>query len=1382
AEPLIPAVPRDGELPMSSGQQRLWFLEDFEPESADYHSALPVRITGELDADALRAAVSSLVTRHDSLRTTFEVRDGRGVQVVHDELDPGWSAVEADSEATARALVRAEMARPYDLKGGPLVRVLLVRMARDEHICVIGMHHIVTDGWSMGVIARELGELYTAHTQGLPAGLPDVSAQYPDFAAWQRGRLESGGLLDSQLDWWSEQLKGIAPLDLPTDRPRPNVRSSAGAVYDFELSAETLAGLKELARERGATLFMALTAAVKAVFARWSGQEDIAVGTSSAARGHEELEQLVGFLVNNVVLRTQIETQLSFAQLTARVKDTVLDAFAHDDIPFDKLVEVVQPERDPSRTALVQAMVVLQNAPADALTLPGATTSPYPLDREASLFDLTLEFEERDGRLLGLVEYSTELFDEHTIARMTGHLGVLLAGAIAEPDRPVGGLQLLTDDEYRRIVGEWNETELPPGDGALIHERLAEQAIRTPDAVALVAEDATLTHRELDERANQQAHHLVSLGAGPGSLVGLSVERGSAMAVGLLGILKAGAAYVPLDPAFPADRIAYMLEDSGAGIVVAQATVHDRLPTAGIHLVDLDADREAVGRLPVSAPRSAVAADDLAYVIYTSGSTGNPKGVAIEHRNVRHICSAWDEQYGLDALKLRFLSVSSLSVDLFFADLIRSVPFGGALIIASKDVTTEPSALLDLIAETGATGLEIVPSLLNAVLQEVERRGDGFPPLRLISVGSEGWRVEDCRVLLRQIRHDAVVVNAYGGTEATVDSTVFVPTEDALRGSVYVPIGRPLPDTRVYVVDAGMNVAPAGVPGEIWIGGAGIGRGYHGREDLTAERFVPSPFVPGDRIYRTGDRARWLASGDLEFLGRADDQVKIRGFRIELGEVESVLLGHPDVRDAVVMAWQEESGRRRLAAYVVTDGEENISELRTHLSGLLPDYMVPAVFVPLERMPLTPSGKVDRRSLPEPEIQSGRRGTEYTAPRDEIEEILAAVWAGVLGVERVGVHDNFFDLGGDSILSIQVVSRARQAGLRLTSKLLFLHQSIAALAGVVGTTEEPEQTEPVEVSGRVELTPIQRWFLDEHTVNPDHYAMSVHVELASGTDAALLERALQAVVAHHDALRMRYTPEGSEWIQEYGDQPTGVLSVRDLTNREDLEQLLNAAALEAQRALNLSAGALVKGVFFRIDDGMSLRLFLAAHHIVMDGVSWRILLEDLATVYQQIVEGRPVELGAKSSSYKQWSRRLTDHVRSGGLDHEIEHWRALDLDNAPALPADHPSGGNFTAHEQTVEVSLSRHETEALLQRVPSVYRTQVNDVLISALGRTLADWTGADRLVLGLEGHGREELFDDLDLSRTVGWYTTHFPVALELPSGRAWAETIKSVKEQLR
>ncbi|ORT57421.1 non-ribosomal peptide synthetase [Streptomyces sp. CB03238] len=1387
----IPARPRDATPPMSYGQQRLWFMEDFAPGGTDFHMALPLRLSGAVDTEALRSAAGQLVARHEALHTTFDMVEGRGVQVLRPDLAPQWSAVdvsdtpEPDREARVRDLVRSEMGRPYDLRNGPLVRVLLVTLSATDHVCVLGMHHMVSDGWSMGIVAREWGELYAAQVEGRTARLPEMPLHYPDFAAWQREQVEHDGLLDGQVEWWRERLDGLAPLELPTDRPRPAVRTSAGGAHFFDIPQAVHAGIQELGRTHGASLFMVLTAAVKAVFARWSGQEDIALGTSSSGRDRKELEQLVGFFVNTVVLRSHVDAAMSFDALLERVKENALNAFAHADVPFDRLVEALRPERDPSRTPLVQAGIVLHNTPANAAVFPGVETSEYPLDRETAQWDITLDFAERDGALLGMAEYSTDLFDAATVARLCGHLTTLLAAAVADPTRSVAELPMLADSEYRQVVEEWNATRSAPGPAASLHERVAEQAVRTPDAAAVVHENETLTYRELDERTNRLAHLLAARGAGPGTLVGLCVERGVGMAVGLLGILKAGAAYVPLDPGFPADRITYMLQDSGADLVVMEENTRSLLPEAGVATVALDTDRALLAQQPVTAPEVTPAPSDLAYVIYTSGSLGTPKGVAVEHRNVRHICNAWGERYGLAELKLRFLSVSSLSVDLFFADLIRSLPFGGTLIIASREVTTEPSALLDLIERTGATGIEIVPSLMTAVVHEVEQRGGEFPPLRLISVGSEGWRVEDCRDLLRLAGDDTTIVNAYGGTEATVDSTVFTPTLDSLRDEVFVPVGRPLPGTRVYVLDDALRPVPVGVPGEIYIGGEGVSRGYHRRDDLTAERFLTSPFDRTDRLYRTGDRARLLADGNLVFLGRADDQVKIRGFRVELGEVEKALLSHPAVGSAVVAARQDPSGRQRLVAYLVTGREVPVAELRSHLRGLLPDYMVPALFMTLDALPMTPSGKVDKRALPTPEADGARPDAEYVAPRDRTEQILADIWEEVLGVEQVGVHDNFFDFGGDSILSIQVVSKARRSGLGLTSKMLFLHQTVAALAAAaeqVAVASPAIAEGPAE--GAVALTPIQRWFFDAHPEEPDHYAMSIQLELAPDTDGDVLDRALQAVVSHHDALRMRFRREDDGWIQEYGDLvPPGLLDIRDLTSMDPAgqERAAHDAALNAQRSHDLAAGALVKGVLLRLGEDRPSRLFLAVHHLVMDGVSWRIVLTDLSTAYEQIAAGRSVDLGPRSTSFQQWSRRLTDLVRSGGLDHVIEHWAAVRPDTAPALPRDR-DGENLTAHERTVEVWLGAQDTEALLHRVPHVYRTQINDLLVSALGRVLAEWTGQDRIVVGLEGHGREELFDDVDLTRTVGWFTSHFPVALTLPTHGDWGATIKSIKEQLR
>ncbi|MEU6682005.1 amino acid adenylation domain-containing protein [Streptomyces sp. NPDC046832] len=1374
-DPAIPVAPRDGALPMSYGQQRLWFLADFDPGSTEYHTATGLRLTGSLDTEALRSAVQDLTDRHESLRTTFGVVGGRGVQVVHRRLAPEWRTedltglAERPREERLRDLVRAETNRPYDLTAGPLVRVLLVRLAEDEHVCVLGMHHIVTDGWSMGVVTRELGELYTARVEGRAHRLPEITVQYPDFAAWQRGRIEDGGLLDRQLDWWRARLDGIAPLELPTDRPRPPVRSSAGAEYTFRVADGTTAALRELAQRHGATLFMALTAAVKTVFARWSGQEDIAVGTASAGRDHRGTEDLVGFLVDTVVLRSRIDPRMSYGQLLAGVKETVLEAFAHQDVPFERLVDVSGAARDTSRTPLVQAMVVLQNAPAEPVRLPGLRTAAHPVPREAAPFDLTVEFFETGDGLTARVGYGTALFDEATIARFAGHLTTLLRAATAEPDRPLATLPMLTREEYEQVVTGWNGPVAPALTGSF-PELVAASARRRPDAPAVEDTHTVLTYRELDERANRLAHHLVSLGAGPGTFVGLCLERGVDLVVGLLGIMKAGAAYLPLDPGYPADRLAFMLRDSGAGLVVTRTELVRRLPDTGARVVDLAREGDALAALPATAPESGPRPDDLAYVIYTSGSTGTPKGVLVPHRGIGNLASAEIERLEVDE-DSRVLQFASSSFDGAVMEVLMALPAGATLVLPPHGPLVG-EALHTFLRERRITHTLLAPS---AVATMTPRGLDG---LRTLVVGGEAGTGD----LVSRWAPGRRMINAYGPTESTVVATMSAP----LTGGAVPPIGTPLPNTRVRLLDAALQPVPVGVPGELYIAGPHLARGYHGRPGLTAERFTADPYgEPGDRMYRSGDVARWRADGSLEYLGRADDQVKLRGFRIELGEIETALGRHPQVRDAVVVVHRDEAGRGRLVAYLVGDRDLSPGELRSHLSGSLPDYMVPALYVPLAQLPLTPSGKVDRRALPAPDPTTTHTDTDHTPPRNPTEQTLTTLWSDVLGTPRIGIHDNFFDLGGDSILAIQAVSRVRRHGLHLTSRLLFLHQTIASLAPHVTTGEEPSADAPAEVSGRVGLTPIQDWFFAEHTVDPDHYGMSLQVELAPDTDTALLERALRAVVAHHDALRMRFVREDGTWIQEYGDTDAAALrlTVRDVSAVavEEQDAELHEAALVAQRSLDLGSGAVVKGVFFRLGASRPPRLFLAVHHLVMDGVSWRIVLEDLSTAYAQLADGRPADLGGRTSSYQQWADRLTAHVRSGALDHELGHWQETAAAVRP-LPRDGQGDETATTFGRAAvtSVRLDRAATQALLHRVPAAYRTQINDVLLTALGRVLHDWAG-DPVTVALEGHGREELFEDVDLSRTVGWFTTIHPVTLDVPDGD-WGRALKSTKERLR
>ncbi|MEU0398711.1 amino acid adenylation domain-containing protein [Streptomyces sp. NPDC006197] len=1378
----IPSAARDAALPMSHGQQRLWFLEEFDPGSAEYHTSVALRLSGPLDLPALRGALTDLTERHESLRTTFGVVGGQGVQVIHPALEPEWNSTDLSSvpgdlrEDRLRELVRAEAARPYDLQHGPLVRVLLVKTSTDQHVCVLGIHHIVTDGWSTGVITRELGEFYAARLDRRPAELPAPRIQYADFAVWQRTRLTDNALVNRQAEWWQEKLSDLAPLELPTDRPRPSVRSSEGAEVRFEIPVGIAESVRKLAGDRGATLFMVLTAAVKTVLARYSGQEDVTVGTASSGRAHRDLDQLVGFLVNTVVLRSRIDRDLSFAQILDQVRETVLEAFTREDLPFERLVEAVQPERDISRTPLFQTMVVLQNAPAGDLRMPRIEARPYDVEQVAAPFDLSFEFVERGDAVAGRIVYSTALFDGATVERLAQHLTVLLDAAAQDPDVRVGALPMLTDRELHQVVHAWNDTTRPLP-GLTLPELFAEQAALHPDACALSYLGERLTYRELDERANQLAHELVAAGAGPDRLVGLCMERGTQIIVAMLAVLKAGAAYVPLDPAYPAERLTYMREDAGLGLLVTQGHLRDRIEALGegLRVVDVDGDAASVAARPTTCPEPALAADHLAYVIYTSGSTGAPKGVMTSHRAVVRLV----HESGL--MDVRHTDVvpqfASVSFDANTVEVWGTLLKGAQLAIHPPTPPTgaELGAFLE---REGVTVAGLTTGLFHQV---VEDDLAALGRLRLVAVGGDKMSPEHSARLLAA--HPRLrLSNAYGPTEATSVTTAHVIDPQAeLHGAV--PLGRPIGNTRVYVLTEHLLPAPIGVPGELHIAGPGLARGYLGRPGLTAGSFVADPYgKPGERMYRSGDLARWRADGTLEFLGRADGQVKIRGFRIEVGEVESALKQHPAVENAVVVPHRAASGHRRLVAYTASSRRVTAAELRSHLSGLLPDHMMPSVFVVLDKLPLTAQDKVDLRALPEPEFHADRSTVEYVAPRNSAEATLASVWADVLGLERVGVQDNFFDLGGDSILSLQVVSRARQAGLELSSKLLFVHQTIADLAPSVGVlAADGGRGSDEAATGRAELTPIQRMFFEQHPEGPAHYAMSIHVELAHGTDTAVLKRALQAVATHHDALRMRFRPEDEGWIQEYADpsEATVTLTEVDLSalSEDAAEEALHHAALTAQSTFDLASGLLLAGVHAHLGGGRKPSLFLTAHHLVMDGVSWRVVLDDLARAYALIARGEDVDLGARTSSYQDWARRLSEHVRAGGFDSEVPYWTAVET--GVALPRDGRAANSFGSAE-VASVSLDRDETRALLQQLPPVYRTQINDVLLTALARVLKRWASSP-VTIALEGHGREDLFEDVDLARTVGWFTTAFPVSLDVPD-QDWGTALKSVKELLR
>ncbi len=1452
AKPLsITPASREQNLPLSFAQQRLWFFDQLEPDSPTYNETTAFRLTGWLNLAALEQSLGDIVRRHKSLRTNFVALGGQPAQIINDGPRGAWTipVIElqhlppVEREAEARRLASVEVRRPFNLAQGPLLRISLFRLAEAEHVLVLVMHHIITDGWSMEVLFRELALLYEAYTTDLPASLPDLPIQYADFAVWQRQWLQ-GEILERQLAYWRQHLGNHLPtLELPTDRPRPAVQTFRGATPTLRLPQDLSEALQALSQQAGVTLFMTLLAAFKTLLYRYTGQDDIVVGLPIANRNRSELEGLIGFFVNTLVLRTDLTGNPTFWELLSRVRETMLGAEAHQDLPFEKLVEVLHPERDLGRNPLFQVAFSPQSS-LPTIELAGLTASPFAVETGVTKFELTLYMTDTPQGLLGMWEYNSDLFDAVTITRMLGHYQTLLEGIVADADQRLSDLPLLTPAERQQLLAEWNATgsrEAYAPDLCL-HALIEAQVERTPDAIAVIFNDEILTYRELNRRSNQLAHYLQALGVGPEVLVGICLENSVEMVVAVLGVLKAGGAYIPQDPAYPPERIAFVLSDAQAPVLLTQRHLVERLPKQGAQLVCLDTDWATIATEPDENPRSGVTLDDLAYVIYTSGSTGQPKGVMISHRAIGNHMQWLQTAFPLteaDAVLQKTPVSFDASVWEFYAPLLT----GARLVVARPDGHAEPAYLVKTIIERQVTILQLVPSLLQLLLQEPEFAA--CTCLKRVFCGGEPLTPELVARFYAQLSAD--LVNLYGPTEATIDATFWVcPREGQPR---IVPIGYPIANMRAYILDPHLQPVPVGVRGELYLGGVGLARGYLNRPDLTAEKFIPHPFrttadgrppsakppcpepkapygrgafgsgtaaaesstfsglpsVVSSRLYKTGDLARYLSDGAIEFFGRMDHQVKIRGFRLELGEIEAALRHHPAMRDAVVLARSDKYGpsQKQLVAYLVADPERRptIGELRSFLKQTLPDYMIPSSFVFLEALPLTPNGKVDRHALPVPNQQTRLDEKTLTPPRNQIEQRLAEIWARVLQIEQVGVHDNFFELGGDSILSIQIIARANQAGLRLTPRQFFQHQTIAELAAVADTALVTSAEQGL-VTGPVPLTPIQHWFFEQNLPEPQHWNQAMLLEAKQPLNPALLEQAVQSLLAHHDALRLRFYPspsppgsggerEGSGWRQINADLTESTPFTRiDLSAHSlaETRAVIEAAAAELQASLNLAEGPLVRVALFDLGPEQPNRLLIVIHHLAIDGVSWRILLEDLQTACQQFERGEAIPLPAKTTSYKQWAERLAEAARKRASDAtgqaELAYWLAEPPLPIPPLPLDYPEGrsANTEASARTVAVVLNTEETRALLQDVPATYRTQINDVLLTALVQALAGWTGTPALRLDLEGHGREEIVAEVDLSRTVGWFTTIFPVSLDLRAAPQPGEALKSMKEQLR
>ena len=1371
--------------PLSFAQERLWFMDQYD-HNASYNIPMAIRLFGALNIEVLEKTLLAIVSRHEVLRTNFVTINNGAKQVIHESATSRLEIVNlshlskeaADSQILGS--IHKESQKPFDLANDSLIRFILYTISEEESVLFMNQHHIVSDGWSFSILINEITQIYEAYSNGKPSPLTDLPIQYADYAIWQRAYLE-GERLQKQADYWKDKLEGVAILELPTDKPRPKEQTFNGNRLPIHLNKALTEKLQQLSRENDATLFMTLLSVFKILLQRYTGQSDICVGSPIANRTRAEIEPLIGFFVNTLALRSDVATDLPFNKFLKNVRSTTLEAYESQDIPFEKVVDIVEPERNLSYSPLFQAMMVLQNNPEGELKFSGLNIEPVVIESVVSKFDITLDFIETVEGLYGSIEYNTDLFDRATIERMANHFIVLVEQVTENPGRQIKDLEVLTSEEKHQLLVEWNDTDVDYPREKCIHQLFEDQVGKTPANIAVVFEDNQLTYNELNEKSNQLAHYLQERGVKPETLVGICVDRSLEMIIGLLGILKAGGAYVPIDPAYPEDRISYMLEDAGCDIVLTQG--HVGLAQPHREVINLDSDWDKIGKRPTENVRSGVKSDNLAYVIYTSGSTGKPKGTLIEHKSVTRLVSNGDFNFLRNPKVV--LQYATISFDASIFEIWGSLCNGSQLIVCPPrnlgidelgqiikqfkiEVLWLTSGLFSLVVENGITMLEDVKYLLAG--------GDVLNKNHV------------ARVL--ETHKSMTVINGYGPTESTTFASLYFMTQQsAINASV--PIGKPLDNTKLYVLDNNQRLVPTGVKGELYISGDGLARGYLNQPELTAEQFIKNPFSEDrtSRLYKTGDLARYLPDGNIEFLGRIDDQVKIRGFRIELGEIESVLNTQEGVNTSVVLAKEVSDGNKQLVAYIVpsrdteNDASLNIKELREELSKTLPDYMVPSLFVRLDAMPLTSNGKVDKKALPEPE---GNLETtnDYVAPVKENEKKLAGIWQELLGVERVGIYDNFFELGGDSIISIQVVSRANQQGLIISPKDVFKYQTVSTLAKVCGAKKTEIKAEQSFVKGEVGLTPIQSWYFGNNLANKDHFNQAVILQVEESLEVQMLENALNAIFRQHDVLRLFYKYENNRWLQEHKEFSILKLDVIDLTGKSgtELSKEIDKEATKIQAGLSIGRGEIFKPLLFKTAPGQANHLLLVIHHLAVDGVSWRILIEDIRKSCEQQIEGRSINLGSKTSSFKQWFERLNDYAHSDELSKELPFWKSIAEEPVMRLPIDKNEGENTVGSAANVSINLSKELTRSLLQDAGKAYNTRINDLLLSALGITISKWIRENDIIINLEGHGREELFADMDISRTVGWFTSLFPVCISLNGTTDIGDIIKSVKEQLR
>ncbi|QOT01327.1 amino acid adenylation domain-containing protein [Brevibacterium sp. JNUCC-42] len=1345
----INPVEKQDYYPVSSAQRRMYVVEQIgSSNTTSYNMPFLLEIEGALDIVRLRQSLKKLIIRHESLRTSFHMVEEILMQRVHFDVEWDLMVTQATDE-NLQQMIDAFI-QPFDLSESTLFRAGLIQIESNRHLLMLDMHHIISDGVSINVLFQDMMQIY----QGKE--LSTLRIQYKDYAVWQQGAAQVTRLHEQE-QYWLNQFSGELPvLEMPTDYTRPSIQQTDGDIWSFEISTEIVNKIKKVSTTKGTTLYMTLLAAYQVLLSKYTGQDDIIVGSPIAGRSHADVEQIVGMFVNTLAFRGQPNSSQSFIDYLSQVKEQVLQAYDNAEYPFEELLDKLDLERDLSRHPLFDTMFALQNMDIPEFNMMDLSFQTRDLKWKHAKFDLTWMMAEADN-LYVTIEYSTSLFKPETIERLGKRFIHLLEQIGNAPDRLIAELEVATDDEKQQILSVFNLTESDYPKSETVQQFFEENVKNMPDQVAIVFGEEQLTYRELNSKANHLAYLLKQKGITNEQIVAVMCDPSIEFFVGILAVLKAGGAYLPIDPTYPTERINYILDDSQARVLLVRGNekVHAQFAGAIIPIDSKELSTEEVSNVPLINKVT-----DLAYVIYTSGSTGQPKGVMVEHRSLMNL-SAWHVQYFGITKADRSTKYAGVGFDASVWEVFPYLIAGATIYVIDQETRYDVEKLNQYVTDQGIT-ISFLPTQFAEQFMQTDN-----PALRWLLIGGDKAQ--------QTVNQKYQIVNNYGPTENTVVTTSYIVNPEDKK----IPIGRPIANNQVYILNKENQLQPIGIPGELCISGDSLARGYLHRPELTSERFVANPFVPGERMYKTGDIARWLPDGNIEYLGRLDDQIKIRGYRVELGEIESAILEHESIQEAVVLARQDDHNQTYLCAYFVRKESCGIAQLRQYVSKKLPHFMIPAFFTEMPEFPITPNGKVDKKALPLPDL-SKQSEIDYVAPTTTLEETLAELWKEVLGIQQVGIHDNFFKLGGDSIKAIQIAARLNTNQLKLEVKDLFQAQTIAQVIPYIKTKDS--KAEQGIVHGKVELTPIQEWFFQQSFHVPHHWNQSMMFYRKEGWDQHVVKRVFQKIVEHHDALRMAYQQDNGKTIQTNRGMEGKLfeLSVFDFRQQADVPELIEQAANHLQCAMNIQDGPLVQLGLFQTSEGD--HLLIAIHHLVVDAVSWRIITEDFMNGYQQDLQWETIAFTNKTDSYQKWAKSLLKYADSEEILSELKYWKSIISKEIPALPRDPKGAAPYLFKDlQEIAIQLTKEQTNQLLTNAHHAYNTQINDLLLTALALTVREWAQTNLIAITLEGHGREDIGVDIDINRTVGWFTSMYPVVFDLQKQEI-SNAVKQVKEELR